>query len=557
MAIVELIYDVKPISYIAANTTKVLSNGEPIYYTNGQYSFGDGTTQLSSLPLYGGTGGGTWGSITGTLSSQTDLQTALNGKQNTITTGTTAQYLRGDLSLATFPTNVSSFTNDSGYITSSALSPYLTSVTAASTYLTIANAASTYQTLLGFTAENLANKATSFATLNNTLYPTTQAVSNYVTGLGYITSSALTPYLTIASAASTYQPIGSYLTGNQTITVSGDASGSGATSIALTLATVNSNVGTFNNVTVNAKGLVTAASNVSYLTGLTVGTTTIGSGTNTRILYNNAGVLGEYLVTGTGTTAVLSTSPTFTTSILTPNVTGINGALTFTNAVQSSGSVTSFTFTKPNNTGQTASTNIQGFLFTTGSRQWATGAVTTQEEVRITAPTYSFVGASTITNAYTLFVNAPIAGTNATITNNFAAGFSGNVNVIGSLYSTGFRLVDGNQGLNKALISDANGNASWQTLGGGYTKSINNISTNTSAGSAANTEYYYICTASLTLTLPTAVGNTNEYNIKVTSGTLTINTTSSQTIDGSTSITMSVANTARTLISDGSNWQIF
>jgi hypothetical protein len=30
-------------------------------------------------------GGGTWGSITGTLSSQTDLQTALNAKQNTIT----------------------------------------------------------------------------------------------------------------------------------------------------------------------------------------------------------------------------------------------------------------------------------------------------------------------------------------------------------------------------------------------------------------------------------------------------------------------------------------
>lgn len=34
----------------------------------------------------------------------------------------------------------------------------------------------------------------------------------------------------------------------------------------LTLATVNANVGTFNTVTVNGKGLVTAASNTSYLT---------------------------------------------------------------------------------------------------------------------------------------------------------------------------------------------------------------------------------------------------------------------------------------------------
>jgi hypothetical protein len=40
-----------------------------------------------------------------------------NGKQNAIVTGSTAQYFRGDLSLATFPTALSSFTNDSGYLT--------------------------------------------------------------------------------------------------------------------------------------------------------------------------------------------------------------------------------------------------------------------------------------------------------------------------------------------------------------------------------------------------------------------------------------------------------
>lgn len=70
-------------------------------------------------------GGATWGSITGNIVDQADLQNALNAKQDTITTGTTAQYFRGDLSLATFPTLVSSFTNDAGYITSSALSGYV------------------------------------------------------------------------------------------------------------------------------------------------------------------------------------------------------------------------------------------------------------------------------------------------------------------------------------------------------------------------------------------------------------------------------------------------
>ena len=53
-----------------------------------------------------------------------------------------------------------------------------------------------------------------------------------------------------------------YLTANQTITLSGDISGSGTTAITGTLATVNSNVGTFSKVTVNAKGLVTAATNL-------------------------------------------------------------------------------------------------------------------------------------------------------------------------------------------------------------------------------------------------------------------------------------------------------
>lgn len=49
--------------------------------------------------------------------------------------------------------------------------------------------------------------------------------------------------------------------------------------------------------------------------GLTVGTTTITGGTNTKVLYNNNGVVGEYTVTGSGS-AVLSTSPVLTTPSL-------------------------------------------------------------------------------------------------------------------------------------------------------------------------------------------------------------------------------------------------
>ena len=44
-----------------------------------------------------------WGNISGTLSDQTDLQNALNAKYNN-PTGTISQYIRGDGTLATFPT---------------------------------------------------------------------------------------------------------------------------------------------------------------------------------------------------------------------------------------------------------------------------------------------------------------------------------------------------------------------------------------------------------------------------------------------------------------------
>ena len=58
-----------------------------------------------------------------------------------------------------------------------------------------------------------------------------------------------------------------YITGNQGITVTGDASGSGTTSIALTLANSGATVGTYKSVTVDAKGRVTSGTNPTTLAG--------------------------------------------------------------------------------------------------------------------------------------------------------------------------------------------------------------------------------------------------------------------------------------------------
>lgn len=111
------------------------------------------------------------------------------------------------------PTNVSSFTNDVGYITTTAV-------------------AAGYQPLDG--------DLTAIAALSDTS--------------GLLKKTAADTWALDTSA---------YLTGNQSISVSGDATGSGSTSIALTLANSGVTAGTYTKVTVDAKGRVTTGASLA------------------------------------------------------------------------------------------------------------------------------------------------------------------------------------------------------------------------------------------------------------------------------------------------------
>lgn len=96
-------------------------------------------------------------------------------------------------------------------------------------------------------------------------------------------------------------------------------------------------------------------------------------------------------------------------------------------------------------TGLTASTESIDVNFDLDRTiQFATGALTNQRAFVVSPPTYSFVGASTITNAATAYIEGPpVAGTNATITNNYSLWVdAGTTRLDGALETQAGRIVN-------------------------------------------------------------------------------------------------------------------
>lgn len=90
-----------------------------------------------------------------------------------------------------------------------------------------------------------------------------------------------------------------YLISNQTVTLSGDATGSGATAITVTLANSGVTAGTYKSVTVDAKGRVTAGTNPTTLAGYGItdavaSNGAITGGTGTKITVDAKGLVTSY-----------------------------------------------------------------------------------------------------------------------------------------------------------------------------------------------------------------------------------------------------------------------
>lgn len=106
---------------------------------------------------------------------------------------------------------------------------------------------------------------------------------------------------------------------------------------------------------------------------------------------------------------------------------GASGNLLQIRGNSNSTTIGTFNLLGATHTSLAASTEVPDFLYTMPTMTWAAGAITTQRFIKITAPTAAFASASTITDAVTIEIPAPVAGTNATMTRRWALRLDGNV----------------------------------------------------------------------------------------------------------------------------------
>lgn len=180
---------------------------------------------------------------------------------------------------------------------------------------------------------------------------------------------------------------------------------------------------------------LSATTNCAGYFGLQALGATAPTFTNTALIASNGGSTGDILE--------LRDNATIVTKVYD------GGGILHTQVAGTGAQIPLMLCTGINHTALTASTEYTDLNFNLARTvQFATGALTTQRAMRIQAPTYGFVGSSTITNAATLSISGPpVAGTNATFTNKWALWLeTGGVKVDTTITTVG---TTGNQTIDK------------------------------------------------------------------------------------------------------------
>lgn len=579
------------------------------------------TLELLKNFILDGNVGVQWGTITGTLSNQTDLQAALNAKQNNITLTTVgsagpATLVGATLNVPNYAgvsyTFTSPLVNTEGAVTinqsSSTVNGYLSStdwntfnnkqstITLTTTGTGVATLIANVLNIPTPAAATFTSLTTTGSTGPATLISGTLNVPDYSTGmaiptLNQVLTAGNTSLLDL-KAGNLYSydnlnvgyGIVQFYDGGVSLKAAttnnilfyNDATGTvkfsnGTYLPTLNFAGVGNNIYTFQ----NANGTLAFTSDIPSLAGYvptsrTISTTSPlqGGGDLTvnrtlSILQSGSSQDGYLSSTDWNTFNGKQNTISLTTTGSSGSATLVGNTLnvpTYTLAGLGGISLTSLSSTA---TGLTYTNTTGVFSLTSGylipttasynNTNWDTAYTN-----RITSLTTTGTGAATlIANVLNIPTPAAAAFTSLTTT-----GSSGASTLIVGVLNVPTYTLSGLGGVPTSRTLTINGTTydlttdrSWTITASG--KSINVVSTNTSAGSASSTDYVYLASGTINITLPTAVGNQNLYTIKnVGTGTITIDTISSQTIDGSLTAPIKVQYLSLTIISDGANWNI-
>ena len=335
-----------------------------------------------------------------------------------------------------------------------------------------------------------------------------------ITTIGALTAGAV-PYSLLTGTVPIWDQnttgTAAALTTARNISLGSDATGSAAfdgsgnVTIPVTLANSGVTAGTYTSVTVNSKGLVTAATSPTVSTSFN----NITTGTNTAAL--TVGTGGSLNTSGTGTIDATSapasgiTGATLASNVVNSSLTSVGtlGSLTVTSPIIGSitGNAATVT-TNANLTGDVTSlgnaTTLSNTAVTAGS--YTNANITVDTKGRITAATNGTAG--TVTSVAVSGGTTGLTTTGGPITSNGTIALSGTLNIANG--GTGLTSI----GSNGTVLTSNGTSASWVAPTTGTVTDVSVTTANGISGSVATSTSTPAITLSLGAITPTSVTST-------------------------------------------------